>query len=231
MVFRRLDRAALGAGLAALVAVCASACSSKSPGGFSSGDDAGGEAGGDDGSSYGGSSSGSGGGSSGGLVLSDASNGGGLGTGTCKNGMYSGMFMCAFAYDPNAEGGTSIPDAGFDGGGFVITGTISFQLMQDTASGESFIDTASGMLGGNCCLDLFSLQANVGGQLNCNSGAFNGSLAQGTYTGFGMTGSFSGPVIADYDGKNSAFVNGQWDLTIPGQGTCVGIWTANYTGP
>lgn len=221
----RSHNAVMAAAALALSIPLASACGSKGQSGFvPSGDDAGAAEGGDDGPGGGGS----GGGTSSGINLGggSGSSGAGLGTGTCKDGTYSGTFQCSFIF---GDAGATDASVDVDGGGFVVTGTISFQLMHDMSSGESFIDTASGSFSGNCCLNLFSITANVGGMLNCNSGAFDGMLSNGMYTGFFMTGSFDGPLAADYNGTTFAFVNGTWNLAVPNEGNCVGTWSASYT--
>lgn len=209
----------------------ATACSSKSSTSFGStnGDDGGNGVGTDDGgSSSGGSSNG---GSSGGINLGDArGSSSGLGTGTCKDGTYTGMYTCTFNFNDGGPAG-----AAGDAGGLVITGNLSFQLLHDMSSGESFIDTASGMFGGTCCLGAFSIASTLGGTLNCNSGTFSGTLTNGTYMGTGiwalffMNGTFNGPLTADYNGSTFAFENGTWDLKVPGIGDCPGTWTATYT--
>jgi hypothetical protein len=223
---RRAQYIAAAAGLLALTALAASSCSSKGSGGsFSQGDDAG-SGGGDDsgfGASSGGGGSSSGGGTSSGFSLGE----GGSGV-TCKDGTYAGTYQCSFNYNPNADGGTT-DDGGFNDAGFVISGDISFQLKQDQTSGENFLSMASGNFGGGCCaiipgMPLFTLDAGVSGQLNCNSRMFTGTLSNGSYTGFGMTGTFAGPLTSEYDGKS--FIMGKWNLTVPGQGTCDGIWSA-----
>jgi hypothetical protein len=228
---RRAKYIAAAAGLLALTALGASSCSSKSGSPVFGGTDDGGGSGGDD-SGFGASSSGagssSGTGSSSGFNLGDAG-AGGMGNGTCKDGTYAGMYACSFVVGPDCS---DAGDAGFNDGGFVITGNISFQLAQDQSSGESFLDKASGSFGGGCCaiipgMPTFSLDAGVSGQLNCNSGEFMGMLSNGSYTGFGMTGTFGGPLNSQYNGANSAFVDGKWQLTVPGQGCCTGIWSAN----
>lgn len=237
MIARHRGQALFAAGFLAATAFAGASCSSKggstgfgSDDGGGPGDDAqGGTSSSSSGSSGGGSGSSSGStGSSSGLVLPDA---GGppactTGTGSCMSGNYAGTYSCSFAYDPNADGGAT--DASYNDAGFDITGNISFQLNQDLASGESFIDMASGMFGGTCCAGLFTLNADLGGQLNCNNGTFTGTLTNGTYSGFFMKGSFGGPITACYDGQSSSF-SGKWSLTVPNEGTCVGIWTASYT--
>jgi hypothetical protein len=221
----------LAAGFAAVLSLSAAACSTKSSGGFSSDDASGGS--GDDGASGGGSSSsssgGSGGGSSSGLNLNDAGNAGGMGNGTCKDGMYAGTYECSFNF--SADGGPVDTEGGFNDAGFVVTGPLSFSLTQNTGSGESFIDTASGNFGGTCCLNLFTISSTLNGSLNCNTGTFTGTLTDGGYTGLGMMGTFSGPLGSQYNGTNAAFVDGTWSLDVPGAGTCVGDWNAAYTGP
>ncbi len=234
MIAHHTGKALFAAGLLAACTLAGTSCSSKSSGfgtddGGPTGDDAQGST---SSSGGGGGSSGVGsGGSSSGLNLGDGSGNGGAGscttgTGSCMSGTYAGTYSCSFSYDPNADGGPS--DASYDDAGFDITGNISFQLNQDLASGESFIDMASGTFGGTCCANLFTLNATLGGQLNCNSGTFTGDLTNGTYTGFFMMGTFGGPITACYDGRSSTFT-GQWSLTVPSEGTCVGIWTASLS--
>lgn len=238
MIARHSGKALFAAGLLAVTALAASSCGSKSSGtGFTS-DDGGGSTG-DDGQAstssssggYGGSSGNSAsGGSSSGLHLADAGGGNSSctsGTGTCMSGTYTGTYSCSFSYDPNADGGAA--DASYDDAGFDITGNISFQLNQAMGSGESFMDTASGTFGGTCCAGLFTISANFGGTLDCNSGQFTGNLTNGSYTGFFMMGTFGGPLGSCYDGKTSSFVGGTWSLTVPNEGTCVGIWSASLS--
>jgi hypothetical protein len=164
------------------------------------------------------------------LMLGDAGgSSGGMGTGTCKDGTYSGTFACTFVFNPDAGGDASTVAA--DAGGLMITGNISFKLMQMTGNGESFIDTASGTFSGTAAA-FFAISANVGGTLDCNSGLFKGSLTGGMYSGFlFINGTFSGPLDSQYNGATFSFVNGTWLLTVPGEGSCPGTWTANYTGP
>src|SRR5580658_1394290 len=52
---------------------------------------------------------------------------GGMGTGNCKDGTYSGTFQCTFMFDPDAGAGST---ASADAGGLMITGTLSFNLTQ-----------------------------------------------------------------------------------------------------
>ncbi len=224
-MIRRSPNALAFASALVLSIPLATACGSKGPTGFVAGADDGGAADGGDDGSGGGSSSG--GGTSSGLSLGDGSgsSGAGLGTGTCKDGTYSGTFQCSFQF--NSDGGAA--GAAADAGGLMITGTISFQLMQQTGTGETFMDTASGSFSGTAAT-FFAISATVGGTLNCNTGVFTGTLSNGMYSGFlFLNGTFSGPLTSDYNGTTFSFVNGMWNLTVPGQGSCPGTWTANYT--
>jgi len=204
------------------------ACGSKAgSGGFGDSSSGGGTDSGEDAAS-----SGSGSSSSGGILsLGDTgtSSSGGMGTGVCKNGTYSGTFQCTFVFDPDAgDGGGGTVSA--DAGGLMITGNISFNLTQMTGSGESFMSTASGSFSGTAAA-FFSIMADVGGSLDCNSGVFNGTLTNGKYSGFiFINGTFSGPLDSQYNGTTFSFVNGSWLLTVPGEGSCPGTWTADYAG-
>jgi hypothetical protein len=192
------------------------------------------DAGGDDAtagstSSSGGVSSGGSSGSTGEFTHPDSA-GGGMGTGVCQTGMYSGSFSCGFYQDPDA--GTTAPmDGGSAEGGILqIMGTLSFLLTQST-SGELGQDMASGtfVIGAGFFV---SGMATLAGTLDCASGLFTGMLANGTYSVFFglLTGTFDGPLTSDYNGKTFSFVDGVWSLTIPGEGYCQGQWNADYVG-
>jgi hypothetical protein len=152
---------------------------------------------------------------------------GGMGTGVCQTGMYSGAFSCNFVYDPDAQAVDTI-DGGADAGPFSIMGMLSLaltqsvsgELGQDTANGTFVVDTGFATTG----------MATLSGTLDCATGKFTGSLTNGTYSVFFslFTGSFEGPLTSDYNGKTFSFVNGSWSLTIPGEGYCPGSWSANY---
>jgi hypothetical protein len=220
--------------LAGWGALAAAACSSSSPG-FTGSLNPGIETtdGGDDGSTL--QSGSSGGGTSSGF--NTGSGGGtGMGTGTCKTGIYDGTFSCFFFMNSDAGPGMA-PDSGGFG---PVVGTMSFMLTQDvTTTGElSSTDTASGTFmaatGG-----FISADANLTGTLECDTGKFNGNLLNGVY-GFSLTGGapapdpnnkFQGPLYSDYNGKTSAFVDGQWSMAIKGLGACIGTWMASYSGP
>jgi len=154
----------------------------------------------------------------------------GMGTGVCKDGTYSGTFMCTFIFDPDA-GADDAGEVSADAGGLPITGTISFQLTQNTGSGESFIDTASGTVNGTAAT-FFTIMGNLGGTLNCNSGVFVGNLSNGAFMDDGpvklISGTFGGPLSSQYNGTTFSFVDGQWLLTVPGEGRCKGTWSASY---
>jgi hypothetical protein len=228
-----------GWSLAGAAVVFVIACSSKSSG-LAGGDDgsesdagSSGSSGGSGGSSGTGSSGGGGGSSS---ATFTGSSGGGMGTGTCKTGVYSGMFSCLFYYGADAGIGTA-PDSGGIG---PITGTLSFVLSQDISSqGElETTDTASGVFNATTG-GFIAAQANLMGSLDCNSGSFTGQLVNGEY-GFNLGGGvplpdpnnmFQGPLVSDYNGNSSMFVNGQWSMLIAGEGPCIGPWSASYVGP
>jgi hypothetical protein len=143
----------------------------------------------------------------------------GLGTGTCKEGTYTGTFSCFY----DADGGTMAPD-----GGLSITGTLTLTLTR-SSSGE-FVDTASGNFTANTVG--INATANIGGTLDCNTGWFTGMLTNGTFMGWLIiNGTFNGPLGACYNGATSSFVNGTWVMYIVDQagkpiGTCPGTWSA-----
>lgn len=140
------------------------------------------------------------------------------------SGTYSGTFQCTFVF--GADGGAVSADAG----GLMVTGTLSFKLTQMTG-GEAYIAAASGSFSSTGAV-FFTANADIGGTLNCNTGVFQGNLSNGMYSGFVfITGTFSGPLDATYNSTTLSFVNGTWLLTVPGQGSCPGTWTANYSGP
>jgi hypothetical protein len=147
------------------------------------------------------------------------------GSGTCTSGKYRGTFACTLML----TGDATAPDAG----SFAVTGTVSLDLAPPDG-GSPVVEMATGTFSGVCCLGSFNLSADLSGSTNCNSGTFSGQLTNGTTTGTGIYalfsgGTFSSPLTADYDGSN--FVNGTWQMTIAGLGTCPGTWSASYTGP
>jgi hypothetical protein len=220
---------------ASLLTFAAFACSSRSGAllvGTTDGNDSGaGDA----------TASSSGGGSSGAVGSSSSFGNGGtssgtsLGTGVCETGFYSGTFSCFFFYGIDAGIGEA-PDSGGIG---PITGTMSFKLTQDVSShGElETTDTASGTF--DAATGLFiAADADLSGTLDCTQGKFTGQLVNGEY-GFNIGGMpipdpnnrFQGPLVADYNGSTSTFVNGQWSMMVAGEGPCIGSWTAAYAGP
>jgi hypothetical protein len=217
----------------AVGAACAFACSSSSSGGLNAGSsDVGADGGTTSGSSGGGGSS-SGLGSSSGSFGSSGS-GTPMGTGTCQTGVYSGTFSCFFYYDSDA----GIGDAPDSGGIGPITGTLSFMLTQNiTSTGElSSTDTASGTFAATTGLFL-AASANLNGTLDCSEGKFSGQLVNGEY-GFNIGGTpapdpnnkFQGPLVSNYNGTTSTFVDGEWSMVIAGEGPCIGTWTAMFSG-
>ncbi len=150
------------------------------------------------------------------------------GNGTCKTGYYTGTFTCGFQLDFDAGATVDLEDAGTGSGGFPIGGSLSFQLTQ-SISGELGQDTASGTF--SLTAGITGATATLSGTLNCNTGQFTGALTGGMYSLLGfIQGTFAGPLAATYNGDTSSFENGAWALTIPGDGTCPGTWSANYAG-
>lgn len=143
--------------------------------------------------------------------------------GTCKSGTYAGTFQCTFAFASDA--GVITSDAG-DAGSLMITGNVSFRLTQVADGGPSF--TSSGTFSG-AAGTFFEISAVVGGTLDCDTGAFQGSLTNGMYSGFlFLNRTFSSPLDSEYNAATFSFVDGTWLLTVPGEGTCPGTWTASY---
>jgi hypothetical protein len=222
--------------LSAFAVASALACSSSSTddggNGFDTPDT--GTSSNDSGGGFGSGSRSGSGGSSGAFGAGDSA---ALGTGTCQTGMYAGTFSCLYYQGVDAGIGGA-PDSGGIG---PITGTMQFALTQQVSStGElTQTDIASGTFaaatGGFIAAD-----ANLGGTLDCSTGQFTGQLTNGVY-GLSFNPStpplpdpnnhFQGPLVSEYDGKTSAFVNGQWSMAIAGLGACIGTWTATYSGP
>jgi hypothetical protein len=229
LIFTHRHGAALVWGALTASTLDAAGCSGRSPGAFAQSLQDGGEESGDDTGGTG-DKAGFSSGSSSGFNLGDTgTSSGGMGTGMCKNGAYAGTFQCTFVFDADA-GDASASTVSADAGGLMVTGNISFQLTQMVGNGESFIDTASGSFSGTA-LTFFAIMADVGGTLNCNTGVFTGNLSNGTYSGFlFLNGTFSGPLDSQYNGTTFSFVDGSWVLTVPGEGSCPGTWTANYAG-
>jgi hypothetical protein len=220
----------------AVGAAFAFACGSSSSGSLNAGGELGPDGGTTNGTSSG-TSSGNGGSSGLGSSSGFGSSGSGnpIGTGTCQTGIYSGTFSCLFYYGIDA----GIGDAPDSGGIGPITGTLSFMLTQDIASsGElSTTDTASGTFDATTGL-FIAAAASLSGTLDCSQGKFSGQLLNGEY-GFNIGGmpvpdpnnKFQGPLVSDYNGTTSTFVNGEWSMVIAGEGPCIGSWTAMYAGP
>jgi hypothetical protein len=219
-------------GTAALAFACGSG---SSGGGFPNGEQ--GDDSGDTASSSSGAGTGSGSSSGNGSSSStfSTSGAGGMGNGTCKTGNYAGTFVCEFFL-----GDANLADASSDAGLISVKGTMSFALMQNMSAGVgegTGTDTAMGTFlaatGG-----FIAASADLSGTLNCSAGAFTGALTNGDYgldfggmpvSGPGNT--FQGPFDSMYDGTTATFVDGTWSMSIAGEGTCAGSWTAAYTGP
>ncbi len=136
----------------------------------------------------------------------------------CKPGRYAGTFACTYK-DP--QGLSQMP----------VTGPITLTLA-DSQQGE-FLEVRDGVLDGTANA-FFSLRADITGKLDCASAQFQGSLANGTYSGFLIVnGTFGGTMASQYDRVKFAFVSGIWSLAVVGPpgGTCDGTWSASYVGP
>jgi hypothetical protein len=147
---------------------------------------------------------------------------------TCKSGKYLGTFQCEYA-GPGPDGGAPT--------GFVVTGPVEFTLSQ-SQNGE-FLEVKGGTLNGAALLAIF-FTASLSGELDCQTGVFDGSVTDGTYglppppppllpgPPFGF---FEGPTSATYSSAGPALTNGRWAFTVKNaqglaQGSCVGTWSA-----
>src|SRR5438477_122341 len=80
---------------------------------------------------------------------------------------------------------------------------------------------------------IIAADADLSGTLDCTTGKFTGQLINGVYgLSFNVNtpplpdpnNKFQGPLVSDYNGAMSSFVNGQWSMAIgnPTQGACIG---------
>jgi hypothetical protein len=127
----------------------------------------------------------------------------------CKAGHYVGTFECT--YKP-----AGTPDG--SAGGLPITGPIDFKLQQ--AQNGEFLEVSGGTLDG-LALIAIHFKAEISGKLVCGTGAFDGTLVNGSYAidPFPAGGTFNGPM------------NGFSTNTPPCAGTCLsGTWALHETG-
>ncbi len=142
----------------------------------------------------------------------------------CKEGAYEGMFACNYEMFP--EGGVPL-------GGLVsvpAAGKIKLSLRRSVL-GE-FYEVTQGEFSGDAS-GVVVFQAQLSGELNCQSGAFTGMLSEGKAISLGVLEyDFGGPLAAHYDHANAELVEGSWSLTVAQTaGACIGTWSAKYVGP
>lgn len=138
----------------------------------------------------------------------------------CKAGHYVGTYNCNVT-GPNgfgADGGIQFP----------LTGPVDLRLAQ-SQSGE-FLTVSGGTL--KSAAGLLALDASVDGTLNCQSGAFSGTLLNGTLSipPFPPGGTFSGDLSATFVSDGPKLI-GSWTLIGEGQYagySCTGPWTATW---
>lgn len=138
----------------------------------------------------------------------------------CKAGHYVGTYSCNVT-GPNgfgADGGIQFP----------LTGPVDLRLAQ-SQSGE-FLTVSGGTL--KSAAGILALDASLDGTLNCQSGAFGGTLLNGTLSipPFPPGGTFSGDLSATFVSDGPKLV-GSWTLVGEGQYagySCTGPWTATW---
>jgi hypothetical protein len=138
----------------------------------------------------------------------------------CKAGRYIGAFTGTYA-----SSAAIIPLP------VPVAGDIDLTLVQ-SANGEIF-EITNGKLSGMANL-VFPFSADLVGKLDCKTSKLDPTTAlkNGNYIVLGISFSFEGPFLADYDKVTAAFVNGTWDVKEPNPlygGT--GAWSATLTGP
>ncbi len=118
--------------------------------------------------------------------------------GTCEPGRYDGVFDGFYQ-----SGGSFV--------GIPVMGNVSFELGEST-TGE-FFEVSGGTMDG-LALFVYAFTGEIVGSLDCTTGVFEGFMQNCSYTspGGGPT-EFEGPLRANYDPFNHAFVNGVWGVT------------------
>ena len=143
---------------------------------------------------------------------------GGGGT-RCKPGHYVGTYSCQYQFG----------DAGLFS--YPLSGPVDLRLEQGQ-SGE-FLTVSGGKL--TSAVGVVSLDAELVGTLNCETGEFSGTLQNGTFaiSPFPPGGTFDGHLNASFvsDGPK---LDGTWTLRGGGQfsaSSCTGPWNATWQGP
>ena len=142
----------------------------------------------------------------------------------CKAGHYVGTYTCIVKQSAGIFG----PPAGDAGGGYLLNGPVDLTLSQ-SQDGE-FLSVSGGTL--KSAAGFLALDATVSGKLNCQTGAFDGQLLNGTVAipPFPSGGSFTGPLSASFD-PNSGTLKGVWTLIGGPQfagSSCTGPWNATW---
>lgn len=138
----------------------------------------------------------------------------------CKAGHYVGTYTCN-VIGPNGFGS----DAGAK---FPLTGPVDLRLA-DSQNGE-FLSVSGGSLKSSA--GFLQQDSTVAGTLNCQTGAFSGTLQNGTLSipPFPPGGTFTGNLSAGFV-SNGPKLDGSWTLIGLGQFTgysCTGPWTATW---
>jgi hypothetical protein len=141
------------------------------------------------------------------------------GTGThCKAGHYVGTYNC------NIEWG----DAGAFS--YPLSGPVDLRL-EEAQSGE-FLSVSGGTL--TSAVGIVSLDSQLIGTLNCQTGEFTGTLQNGTFAiqPFPPGGTFDGHLNANFASAGPK-LDGTWTLRGGGQfsaSSCSGPWNATWQG-
>lgn len=136
----------------------------------------------------------------------------------CKAGHYVGTYNC------------NVSGPGIEAGTYPLSGPVDLRLAQ-AQSGE-FLSVSGGTL--TSAAGFLGMSATVTGTLNCQTGAFSGTLTNGTLTFLILpAGTFAGDLSASFVSSGPK-LDGSW--TLVGQGTtagysCAGPWTATWQGP
>lgn len=136
----------------------------------------------------------------------------------CKPGHYTGMYDCDVNWAPFVMN-------------LHLNGPVDLQLNQ-SQNGE-FLTVSGGSL--KSAAGVYSLDAKIEGQLDCQTGAFTANLVNGgiSIPPFPPGGTFSGAMMGSYD-PSAMQMNGKWNLlgidTFMGA-TCDGPWQITYQGP
>lgn len=132
----------------------------------------------------------------------------------CQAGHYVGTYTCTVTYG--------------DGGGFSypLTGPVDL-VLAESSDGE-FLTVSGGTL--KSAAGFIAADAKVVGQLSCGSGAFTGTLQDGTLSipPFPPGGTFGGDLSAGFVSVGPK-LDGRWALVGEGQFAgygCTGTWTA-----